>query len=58
MIVEFIKEDKVNGTQYKVGDTLSVGESWYKTLNENGSVKDFIEPVVVEKKAKANKEEA
>jgi len=52
MIVEFIKEDKVNGIEYKVGDTLSIGESWYKTLNENGSIKDFVEPVIAEKKQK------
>jgi len=44
MVVEFVKPDTVNGKEYKVGDTLSVGGSWYKTLKESGSVKDYVEP--------------
>lgn len=41
--IEFVKADKVNGASYKKGDTLSVGDSWYKKLNDNGSVKDYVE---------------
>lgn len=39
--IEFTKSDKVNGVEYKKGDTLSVSDSIYKTLKTNGSVKDF-----------------
>ena len=49
--VEFTKTDTVNGKEYKKGDTLSVGDSWYKILSSNGSVKDFME-----KKSKSTKE--
>jgi len=50
--IEFTKADKVNGHEYKKGDVLKVSESIYKTLNENGSVKDF-----TVKKAKSKKED-
>jgi len=41
--IEFTKADKVNGQEYKKGDTLNVSSSIYETLNDNGSVKDFKE---------------
>lgn len=50
--IEFTKPDKVNGKEYKKGDTLSVSDSIYKTLNENGTVKDFSE-----KKSQSRKED-
>jgi len=40
--VEFTKSDKINGQEYKKGDTLNVSSSIYKTLKDNGSVKDFV----------------
>ena len=49
--VEFTKTNTVNGQAYKKGDTLSVSDSIYKTLNDNGSVKDF-----KEKKSKSAEE--
>ena len=39
--IVFTKPDKVNGEEYKKGDTLSVSPSIYKTLTENGTVKDY-----------------
>jgi len=50
--IEFTKPDKVNGHPYKKGDTLSVSDSIYKTLKDNGTVKDFSE-----KKSKSKEEE-
>jgi len=41
--IEFTAPDKVNGQEYKKGDILNVSSSIYKTLNENGTVKDFVE---------------
>lgn len=41
--IVFTKPDKVNGEQYKKGDTLRVSPSIYKTLKANGTVKDFSE---------------
>jgi len=38
--VVFTKPDKVNGEDYKKGDTLSVSPSIYETLKANGTVKD------------------
>lgn len=38
--IEFTAPDEVNGKKYKKGDILSVSNSIYKTLNENGTVKD------------------
>lgn len=51
--IKFTKADKVNGVEYAKGKTLSVSNSIYKKLKENGSVEDFIEP----KPIKAKKEE-
>ena len=41
--IEFTKPDKVNGKEYKKGDTLKVSSSIYDTLGEKGTVKDFVE---------------
>lgn len=49
--IEFTKADKVNGKPYKKGDDLKVSGSLYKTLNANGTIKDF-----VAKKTKPTKE--
>lgn len=40
--IEFTKPDKVNGDEYKKGDTLSVSSSIYKLLKKNGSVKIYV----------------
>ena len=50
--IEFTKSDKVNGQDYKKGDTLNVSSSLYKILKDNGSVKDF-----VAKKSKSTEED-
>jgi len=39
--IEFTKSDKINGQEYKKGNTLSVSASIYVRLKANGSVKDF-----------------
>lgn len=41
--IEFTKADTVNRGEYKKGDTLSVSNSLYIKLKDNGSVKDFVE---------------